>query len=216
MTEQYNELSQKPRPHNFQWTVSTWFRLCSDSRPDSSSIEHYFYYIFLPPHVETEIDRDNYTGCATAIGAIWWLIWRAQMDDWWLKWLMNVKQGNSFWVLEWVLMQVHLTELPPTLPEHQFHQNEHIFASHQPTVSVEGITSLHIVPSISKSVDSPENEFRYSAIRATSHPFAHAKSAIRWLQWLLRNQSNCSQRSRPEAHSQCFGHWVWWLSWNAC
>jgi hypothetical protein len=28
-----------------------------------------------------------------------------------------------------------------------------------------------------------------SAIRATSHPFAHAKSAIRWLQWLLRNLS---------------------------
>jgi hypothetical protein len=85
---------------------------------------------------------------------------------------------------------VHLTQLPPTLPEHQFQQNEHIFGSHQPTVSVEGIASLHIVPSISISVDSPENEFRYSTTRATSHPFAHTKSAIRWLQWLLRNLSN--------------------------
>jgi hypothetical protein len=93
-------------------------------------------------------------------------------------------------------MQVHLTELPSTLPEHQFHQNEHIFASHQPTVSVEGIASLHIVPSVSKLVDSPENEFRYSAIRATSHPFAHTKAAIRWLQWLLRNLSITSDAQR--------------------
>jgi hypothetical protein len=33
-----------------------------------------------------------------------------------------------------------------------------------------------------------------SAIRATSHLFAHAKSAIRWLQWLLRNLSILSKQ----------------------
>jgi hypothetical protein len=35
--------------------------------------------------------------------------------------------------------------------------------------------------------------FGQDEIRATSHPFAHAKSAIRWLQWLLRNLSNVKQ-----------------------
>jgi hypothetical protein len=42
----------------------------------------------------------------------------------------NDSKVIHFWVLESVLMQVHLTELPPTLPENQSHQNGHIFASH--------------------------------------------------------------------------------------
>jgi hypothetical protein len=34
-----------------------------------------------------------------------------------------------------------------------------------------------------------KKEVVYPAIRATSHSFAHTKSATMWLQWLLRNSS---------------------------